>query len=109
MTRAQLHEVPESGCGGVTSTSSRLSAQVNLRREMRPMAFVDPGAFLVTHCPDPEKDLSHRYLRRASPPTGHECHFRQGEAPDTHSSDRALEVPVNLSLSLVWDNDLNLR
>jgi hypothetical protein len=32
-----------------TSTRSRLFAQVDFRREMRPIAFVDPGAFIVTN------------------------------------------------------------
>jgi hypothetical protein len=31
-----------------TSTRSRLTVQVDSRREMRPIAFVDPGAFIVT-------------------------------------------------------------
>jgi hypothetical protein len=43
---------PTRGCGAPkarvrhTSTRSRLFAQVDFRREMRPIAFVDPGAFL---------------------------------------------------------------
>jgi hypothetical protein len=32
-----------------TRTERRLFAQVDFRREMRPIAFVDPGAFLVTY------------------------------------------------------------
>jgi hypothetical protein len=32
-----------------TSTERRLFAQVDLRREMRPIAFVDPGAFVGTN------------------------------------------------------------
>jgi hypothetical protein len=31
----------------VTRTGRRLFAQVDFRREMRPIAFVDPAAFLV--------------------------------------------------------------
>src|SRR5664280_142592 len=43
---------PTRGCGASkarvrhTSTRSRLFAQVDFRREMRPIAFVDPGAFV---------------------------------------------------------------
>src|ERR1035441_4106365 len=46
---------PTRGCGAPkarvrhTSTRSRLFAQVDFRREMRPIAFVDPGAFSVTN------------------------------------------------------------
>jgi hypothetical protein len=44
---------PTRGCGASkeqihhTSTRSRLYAQVEFRREMRPIACVDPGAFFV--------------------------------------------------------------
>jgi len=33
-----------------TCPSRRLFAQVDCRREMRPMAFLDPGAFELTRC-----------------------------------------------------------
>src|SRR5271157_5068965 len=53
--RSQVDEKrPTCGCGAPkarvrhTSTRSRLFAQVDFRREMRPTAFVDPGAFLGT-------------------------------------------------------------
>src|SRR5271166_5995196 len=39
----ELHQV------AATRTERRLFAQVDFRREMRPIAFVDPGAFLVTY------------------------------------------------------------
>ena len=36
-----------------TRTERRLFAQVDFRREMRPIAFVDPGAFVVTNLTEP--------------------------------------------------------
>ena len=46
-TRAveELHQV------AATRTERRLFAQVDFRHEMRPIAFVDPGAFLGTDRP----------------------------------------------------------
>src|SRR5271166_6493398 len=47
----ELHQI------AATRTERRLFVQVDFRREMRPIAFVDPGAFLGT---DPEALLSVR-------------------------------------------------